>query len=74
MNQQGLQGNQQRIEHPMLLSIKQASEVSGLSVWAVRQRIWRGQLPFVSFERGGKQYVDRKDLQKMIERHKETLH
>ena len=73
MNQQGLQKEPQRIENPMLLSIKETSEALGLTVWGIRQCIHRGDLPVVRFERGGKMFIDRRDLDKMVDRCKERM-
>lgn len=64
-----------RIDSPLprLLTIKQASEFLGLTVWAIRERIWSGQLPVLQFPRGRKQYLDRNDLESFIERNKRTV-
>jgi len=65
----------QRIDSPLprLLTIKQASQFLGLTVWAVRERIWAGSLPVVSFPGGKKQYLDRNDLEGFIQRNKRTI-
>ena len=62
----------QRINNPMprLLTLKQASIYLGLTVWALRERIWAGQLPVLQFPGGKKQYLDRNDLESFIERNK----
>ena len=57
---------------PRLMTIKQASDYIGLSVWAIRERIWRGQLPVLQFPEGRKQYLDRYDLDAFIEKNKTT--
>lgn len=57
---------------PRLMTIKQASDYLGLSVWAIRERIWKGQLPVVTFPGGKKQYIDREDLETFIQRNKKT--
>lgn len=33
--------------HPRLLTIKKAAERLGLTVWAMRERIWNGDIPVV---------------------------
>ena len=65
----------QRISNPLprLLTIKQASDYLGLTTWAVRERIWAGQLPVLQFPGGRKQYLDRNDLESFIERNKRTV-
>jgi len=65
----------QRIDSPLprLFTIKQASHFLGLTVWAVRERIWSGQLPVVQFPGGKKQYLDRDDLEGFIQRNKRTI-
>ncbi len=65
----------QRISNPLprLMTIKQASDYLGLTTWAVRERIWNGQLPVLQFPGGRKQYLDRNDLESFIERNKRTV-
>ena len=65
----------QRISNPIprLLTLKQASEFLGLSVWALRERVWAGQLPVITFPGGKKQYLDRDDLEGFIQRNKRTI-
>ena len=58
---------------PRLLTLRQASEYLGLTVWALRERIWNGQLPVLQFPGGRKQYLDRNDLDGFIERNKRTV-
>jgi predicted site-specific integrase-resolvase len=58
---------------PRLLPLKKAAEVLGLSVYGLRERIWAGQIPVVRFSDGGKMYVDSRDLEKFVERHKERI-
>ena len=43
---------------PRLLTLKKAAEYIGLTVWAMRERIWAGQIPVVRFPGGRKMYVD----------------
>lgn len=65
----------QRIVNPLprLLTIKQASYYLGLTTWAVRERIWAGQLPVVTFQGGKKQYLDKEDLEGFIQRNKKVI-
>jgi hypothetical protein len=65
----------QRIDNPLprLLTLKQASEYLGLTVWALRERVWSGQLPVLQFPGGKKQYLDRNDLESFIERNKRII-
>lgn len=56
-----------------LYTVKEAAEYLGISVWAVRERIWAGDLPYVKFPGGRKMYVDRPDLEALIERNKERF-
>ncbi|MGD8391876.1 MAG: helix-turn-helix domain-containing protein [Desulfobacterales bacterium] len=64
----------QRIQGPMpsprLLPLKQAAQYLGLTVWAIRERIWAGQIPVVQFPGGRKQYIDVKDLEDLIKNNK----
>ena len=74
-DRQGIQKGQ-RIENPMtgrLLSIKQAACYSGLTTWAVRELIWAGALPVVQFKGARKQWIDRADIDTMIERNKRVI-
>lgn len=58
---------------PRLLPLKQAAEYLGLTTWAMRERIWAGQIPVVRFPGGRKMYVDRNDIDRFIECHKITI-
>ena len=58
---------------PRLLPLKQAAEYLGLTVWALRERIWAGQIPVVQFPGGRKQYIDIKDIETFIEQNKRTI-
>jgi excisionase family DNA binding protein len=75
-NVNGLPNETQRIKHPFavprLMTIKQASGYLGLTVWALRERIWRGQIPFVKFDGGRKTYLCIDDLESFIEKHRQT--
>ena len=34
---------------PQLLPLKKAAEVPGLTIWAMRSRVWAGNIPVVRF-------------------------
>lgn len=55
---------------PYLLTIKRAAKELGITCWAMRTRIWRGEIPVVRFDGERKQYVDRRDLEKLIQQNK----
>jgi hypothetical protein len=61
------------IHNPRLLALKDAALYIGLSVWAMRERIWAGQIPVVKFPGGRKMYVDIGDLQRFIEENKTII-
>ena len=66
----------QRLSNPMcprLLPLKKAADYLGLTVWALRERIWAGQLPVVKFPGGRKMYLDVRDLDGFVERNKMTI-
>lgn len=58
---------------PRLLPLKKAAEYLGLTVWAMRERIWAGDIPVVRFRNGRKQFVDTQDLEEFIERNKTVI-
>jgi len=58
---------------PRLLTLKKAAEYLGLTVWAMRERIWSGQIPVIRFPGGRKLYVDVQDIEVFIERNKEVF-
>ncbi len=58
---------------PRLLPLKAAAEYLGLTVWALRERIWAGALPVVQFPGGRKQYLDVRDLDEFIDQHKRVI-
>lgn len=58
---------------PCLLPLKKAAEWLGLTTWAMRERVWAGQIPMVRFEGGRKMYIDTQDLEDFISRNKETI-
>ena len=57
---------------PRLLTLKAAAEYLGLKVSSLRTRIWAGDIPIVRFKGGKKIFVDRQDLEALIQRNKET--
>ena len=58
---------------PRLLPLKDAADYIGLTVWALRERIWQGLIPVVQFPGGRKQYIDRQDLDELVERNKRVI-
>lgn len=58
---------------PRLLPLKDAASWLGLTLWAMRERVWAGDIPVVRFPHGRKMYVDTKDLELFIERNKITI-
>ncbi|MFH0807595.1 MAG: hypothetical protein V2A57_04195 [Elusimicrobiota bacterium] len=58
---------------PRLLPLKQAAQYLGLTTWAMRERIWAGQIPVVQFPGGRKQFIDVQDLEAFILKHKRTI-
>jgi len=73
-DRQGIQ-KAQRIDNPLprLLTLKQASSYLGLTVWAMRERIWAGDIPVVQWPGGRKMFLDLKDLETFITRNKRTF-
>ena len=66
----------QGIYNPMtsrLLPLKDAAQWLGLTVWAIRERIWAGQIPVVQFPGGRKQYIDVEDLEHLIRTNKRVI-
>jgi hypothetical protein len=58
---------------PRLLPLKRAAEYLGLTVWAMRERIWAGEIPVVKFPNGRKMFVDIQDIDAFINRNKVTI-
>lgn len=54
-----------------LMSLQDAGSYLGISYWSVRSLIDRGDLPAVRF--GRRLLIDKKDLDDLIENHKEKL-
>jgi predicted site-specific integrase-resolvase len=55
------------------LPLKKAAEYLGLTVWAMRERVWAGEIPVVRFSGGRKQFIDVKDIEAFIERNKTVI-
>jgi len=70
MKRAGIQLKSGRVVGPRLLSLKAGAEYLGLTVWALRERIWAGQIPVVRFPGGRKMFLDIKDLDALVERNK----
>ena len=58
---------------PQLLPLKEAAQWLGLTLWAMRERIWAGQIPVVQFPGGRKQYIDVRDLEDFIRKNKRII-
>jgi hypothetical protein len=58
---------------PRLLALKKAAEYLGLTVWAMRERIWAGDIPVVKFPGGRKQFIDIRDIDAFIEKNKTVI-
>ena len=58
---------------PRLLPLKEAAAWLGLSIWAMRERAWAGQIPVVQFPGGRKMYFDIKDLESFISDNKRVI-
>ena len=67
----------QRIHYPKhsprLLPLKDAAAWLGLTVWAMRERIWAGEIPVVKFPGGRKMFIDTQDLEALIQNNKTTI-
>lgn len=58
---------------PRLLPLKKAADYIGLTVWAMRERIWAGHIPVVQFPGGRKMYVDIRDIEEFIKKNKRVI-
>lgn len=58
---------------PRLLPLKKAGQYLGLTTWAMRERVWAGQIPVVRFAGGRKMYVDTQDLEDFIQQSKTVI-
>ncbi len=73
----GGKNEQHRMDYPVrgaktgrLLSVRDAGIYLGISTWAVRELVWSGKLPCVRLG-SRKIWLDRKDLDELVERQKE---
>jgi hypothetical protein len=58
---------------PRLLPLKDAANYIGLTVWAMRERIWAGEIPVVRFPGGRKMFIDVHDIEDFIQQNKTTI-
>lgn len=58
---------------PRLLTLKQAAEYAGMSVWTIRDMIGSGLIPVVRFGNIRRLFIDRDDLDELIEKSKERM-
>jgi excisionase family DNA binding protein len=58
---------------PRLLPLKEAAEYLGLTVWAMRERIWAGDIPVVRFRGGRKMFIDTYDLEDFVQKNKTVI-
>jgi len=58
---------------PRLLPLKLAANYMGLTVWGLRERIWAGQIPVITFPGGRKQYIDSMDIETFIQNNKRVI-
>jgi len=56
-----------------LLTLPQASDYLGLSQWKLRALVHDGRLPVVQLNGGEKWWLDRRDLDALVERSKQVL-
>jgi excisionase family DNA binding protein len=63
----------QSIPSRRLLTVKAAAQYLGCGVYGVRELLWRRELPVVRWGKGGKYWIDLRDLDALIERSKGTL-
>lgn len=73
MKRAGAQVKSGRVKGSRLLPLKAGAEYLGLTTWAMRERIWAGQIPVVRFSGGRKMYLDVRDLDALIERNKVVI-
>jgi excisionase family DNA binding protein len=62
-----------RMSNPVpkrLLTIKEAAQYLSLSVYSVREMIWRGVFPYIKREGGRKYLLDIRDLDEFIDSQK----
>ncbi len=66
------QGNANPIR-PRLLPLKKAATYLGLTVWAMRERVWAGDIPVIRFPGGRKMYFDVEDIETFIRNNKMVI-
>ena len=57
--------------HKRLYSIQEASDYLGRSVWAVREMLWAGKMPYI--KDGRRILLDINDMEKWIEKNKTQI-
>ena len=60
-------------ESPRLLPLKDAAAALGITIWAMREQIWAGNIPVVLFPGGRKMFVDTADLESFVQRNKAVI-
>ncbi len=63
-------GTTQGIDSPLLprlLPLKKAAEFIGISEWALRERVWAGDIPFFRYSKGRKIFIKVSDIDAFIE-------
>jgi hypothetical protein len=63
----------QRTYNPRLLPLKEAAKWLGLTTWAMRERIWAGDIPVIRFPGGRKMFIDVQDMEAFIQNNKTTI-
>jgi hypothetical protein len=58
---------------PRLLPLKDAARYLGFTTWGMREAIWAGLIPVVRLPNGRKMWLDVSDLDRSIERNKQTF-
>ena len=58
---------------PRLLPLKKATHYLGLTLWGLRERIWRGEIPIIQFPGGRKMFIDTKDIEAFIQQNKRVI-
>jgi len=54
-----------------LLTLKEAADYLALSIWTVRELVWKGRLPAVRLTR--RLHFDRRDLDRLIDHAKDRI-
>lgn len=61
------------IEWSSPINAEKAAKYLGVAVWAWRERIWADDIPVVRFRGVKRMYIDVLDLEKLLERFKQTF-